>query len=350
MTHPLLKRLEIWGIPSMKIKSLLILVSIIAGLCISTFTAFMTYLIIGEPIGMKMFSKITFMVVLTLPMIVLFSYTIGRYLSKKIENITIRLDNIEENNFEYLPSLEKIKDFEHIHQAISNLSQRLEKSIETLKQNNQNLTEMIQAFAHDIKTPITIIQGYIEEIQESEISQDEKEQAIEVITKELHFMNELSNHSISYVSSFKVGNTKELIPFRAFVQTEVFPLLHLKENTQLINEIQDNITVQINKLDMKQTLLNLLHNANKFTDEGYIKIYNNQNDIIIEDSGCGIHSDNVQTLFEPFVTDDKSKNRKSTGFGLGLSICKNLLKKNDYDIRFDSSYDKGARVIIYKRL
>lgn len=334
----------------MKIKSLLIIVSIVAGLSISSFTAFMTYLIIGEPIGMKMVSKITFMVFLTLPMIMLFSYSIGGYLSKKIDTITLRLDAIEENTFHYSPEVEKIEDFEHIHHAITNLSGRLEKSIETLKQHNKNLTEMIQAFAHDIKTPITIIQGYIEEIQESNQSQEDKDKAIEIIIKEIDFMNELSNHSIAYISSFKESNHKETIPFKAFIQEEIVPLLHLKNSIRFLDEIDEKLYLTMNRLDMKQTLLNILHNANKFTDEGSIKIYNTNEDIIIEDSGCGLSLDDAQALFEPFITDDKSKNRQNTGFGLGLSICKNLLKKNSYDIYFDTDFTQGTRVCISKQV
>lgn len=330
----------------MKIKSLLVTVSLVAGLSISTFTAFMTYFIIGEPIGMKMFSKITLMVLLTLPIIVLFSYIIGQYLSKKVHRVTQRLDAITENNFEQSALTEYVKDFQHIHLAISSLSRRLEQAIKAHKQNSKNLEDMIQAFAHDIKTPITIIGGYIEELEEDTLLSSDKDHAIHVIQKELDFMNELSDHSLSYISSFQLPKMKEKIFLKAFVQEDIFPLLDVKVGITLINDLDDAFSLRINRLDLKQILLNLYHNANKFTQSGYIKICAQEERLILEDSGQGILKEDSEQLFEAFITDDSSKNRDHTGFGLGLAISRNLLDKNGYEIHFDAVYQKGARLII----
>lgn len=71
----------------------------VAGLSIALFTAVMTYIIIDEPIGMKMISKIALTIVATLPIIGLFSYYIGVKLSKKFDYIATRLDAIHENKF-----------------------------------------------------------------------------------------------------------------------------------------------------------------------------------------------------------------------------------------------------------
>ena len=330
----------------MKIKSLLVTVSLATGLAISTFTAFMTYFIIGEPIGMKMFTKITIMVLLTLPMIMLFSYMIGRYLSQKVDKVTERLDAITENHFEEGDTVEGVEDFQYIHTAISSLSTRLQQAIKTHKQNSQNLQDMIQAFAHDIKTPITIIGGYIEEIEEDKLSSLDKSHAIDVIHKELAFMNELSDHSISYISSFSLGTIKESIYIKIFVQEEIVPLLDVKEGLTLINELDKEFSFIINRLDLKQVLLNLYHNANKFTQSGYIKIYAQKDSLFLEDSGEGITKADSEQLFEPFITDDSSKNRNHTGFGLGLAISRNLLDKNGYEIHFDTTYKNGTRLII----
>lgn len=330
----------------MKIKSLLVSISLLTGLTISSFTAFMTYVIIGEPIGMKMFSKITLMVLVTLPMIMIFSYLIGGYLSKKVHKVTQRLDAITENNFEQSGIAERVEDFHHIHEAVSGLSKRLEASIKTHKQHSKNLQEMIQAFAHDIKTPITIIRGYVEELEEDNCSNEDKSHAIHIIQKELDFMNELSDDSISYISSFAHPRAKEDIRMRTFVQEEVFPLVDRKVEVTLINDLSEEWCLKMNRLDVKQVLLNLYHNAHKFTQKGFIKIYNEKDSLILEDSGEGIPKADSEQLFEAFVTYDSSKNRNHTGFGLGLAICRNLLAKNSYEIHFDTHYDKGARLVI----
>lgn len=93
----------------------------------------MTYLIIGEPIGMKMFSKIALVVVAALPAIVLISYGVGKYLFGKFEGIRYRLDQIADGNFVSIEPQERIADVERIHRSITLLSERLSELIEFLQ-------------------------------------------------------------------------------------------------------------------------------------------------------------------------------------------------------------------------
>ena len=185
----------------MKIKSFLIAIYMLAGLGIALFTAVMTYLIIDEPIGMKMFSKITLTILTTLPIIGLFSYYIGHYLSKKFDYIASRLDAISENRFIDDDHQDKIIDITEIHNSINALSSRLEQTILELQSNNKNLSSVITSLSHDIRTPLTIIDGYLEECEDGLVTQKEMPRVIDILKKETTYLNELSSEVITYLQS-----------------------------------------------------------------------------------------------------------------------------------------------------
>ena len=95
-------------------------------------------------------------------------------------------------------------------------------------------------------------------------------------------------------------------------------------------------------------MINLLHNASKYTQEGSITTKVEDKNIIIEDTGIGIDINDVETIFEPFVCLDESKNREKNGFGLGLSIAKNLAQNNGYTLILDKSYKAGCKFVLKK--
>jgi signal transduction histidine kinase len=102
---------------------------------------------------------------------------------------------------------------------------------------------------------------------------------------------------------------------------------------------------------IKQTLLNLVHNAIKFTNDGSVtievKAESKANDIstikfLITDTGIGIAKQAMARLFNPFMQADNSMTRKYGGTGLGLSICKSLVTLMSGDIGVQSEPGKGS--------
>lgn len=332
----------------MKIKSFLLLIYGVAGLVIALFTAIMTYIIIDEPIGFKMTSKIALTILATLPIIGIFSYLIGSYLSKKFEHISLRLDAINEDKFLQDTYEDKIEDITEIHHSIHQLSFRLEESIQELQENNQNLSSVIKSLSHDTKTPLTIIDGYLEEFEDGLIKLKQIPKVISILKKETAYLHELGSEVIGYIQSQELTLSKEKIYLKSFIESDIFPLLRVQKSVKLDCKIDDNIFIEFNQLALKKIFINLLHNASKYTHSGNITIKNDSKTIIIEDTGIGINPKYCKTIFEPFVCLDESRNREKNGFGLGLSIAKNLALSNGYELVFDCAYDDGCRFLLKK--
>ena len=245
----------------MKIKSFIIVVYLFAGLIISSLTAFMTFLIINEPIGFKMFSKIVFIIMLMLPIIGLISFYLGKYLSTKFSFIKNRLENIKEENFTYDDSVNVILEINEINESMNYLSSKLNDLIKNLKQKNANLSDLLISLAHDIKTPITVIYGYIEEIEDGLISDDDLPKALAHMKQELNFVNEITVDMLEYITSMKNHKERQKIDLKNFINFEVYPILEKQSAVKLINEVEKGFFIEFNTMDFKKVCLNILQNA-----------------------------------------------------------------------------------------
>jgi two-component system sensor histidine kinase SaeS len=329
----------------MKIKSFLITIYAIAGLCISIMTAIMTYLIIGQEIGSKMFFQIVLVIVFVLPIIILISYFLGNYLGKNFNEIQEKLKNIKQGEYKKQEESNKIKEIQEIHVSMNFLSNKLEVLIDDLKQKNQNLSNLLISMAHDIKTPITILNGYIEEIEDGLIKKEELPSILKSMKNEVNFLNELTIDMLQFINSMQNNKPKEKINLYKFLEDELLTLVPKKENIDFQNNIDKSFDLIFNKIDLKKICINLLCNSYKYTKSGYIKLYIEDNIIHFENSGESIEDKYKDKIFEPFFTLSKSRNRKESGFGLGLSIVDNLSRNNGYSC-FLKQNNKTSNIFI----
>jgi len=334
----------------MNAKMYLIVYYSIAGVIISLFTAVMTYWIIDVPIGSKMMFKIFLTVLATLPIIGILSYLIGRCLSERLAGISHCLNDINEDKFLVDKYEESITDINVIHDSIHKLSHRLEKSISTLKKNNAQLNNMILSLSHDIKTPLTIIDGYLEELEDDIVTIEQKTEVLATLKKETAYINELSSEVIHYIQSLE-GNVKKVsIVLKDFLHEEVCPLIRAPKEVELKCEIEEGFQIEFDLIGLKSILVNLLHNATKHTTKGSITIKSFENGVIIKDTGIGISKEEAEMIFEPFYCVDESKNREKSGFGLGLSIARNLAENNGYELSLDGDYGDGCQFILMEKI
>ena len=312
---------------------------------IALITAVMTYVIIGEHIGPKMFSKIALVVIAAMPIIALISYGIGRYFFAKFTRIDMRLEQIAQGEFYTIEPIEQIEELRNIHHLITILSTRLSSSMEALRVHNRAISDMTVSFAHDVKTPLTIIDGYLEEIRDGMVSEQELPATIDKLKQETAYINDLSTDILEYVHSMRTQRDAEQIVLVDLID-EITGRIMLFPNTRWDIDIPADFVIRFNRIDVKKLLMNLLHNSAKFTSQGSIRIFVEVNSIIVQDTGIGIDPEYFPRLFEPYSTADKSRNRQKSGLGLGLSIAKNLAFNNGYDLLFDETVMIGSRAVL----
>ena len=301
--------------------------------------------------------------------IVLASLLISQNIIKVIKSIVRITSNISNGQLEeridvstkdelgvLATSVNKMADFMVNAHSISEAkvvkqTKLLQESNNKLKENNQNLSTIIKSLSHDIKTPLTIINGYLEELDDGLIKCKEIPKITIILKRETAYLNELTSEVIGYIQSKEITIQKqETINLKEFLHLEVCSLLRVSKSVELKCEVADNDTIFFNPMALKKILVNLLHNASKFTQTGTITTSVENQSIIVQDTGIGIDDDSSKTIFEPFVRLDESRNRKNSSFGLGLSIASNLAQNNGYKLLLDTTYKEGARFILHDDL
>ena len=302
---------------------------------------------------------------ITIIIIVLASLLISNRIIKTIKNIVRITSNISKGKYkerisvytndelgELGESINKMADFmvnaNEISEAkVEEQTRLLQESNEKLQQYNQSLSTVIKSLSHDIKTPLTIIDGYIEELDDGMIQYDDIPRVTAILKKETAYLNELTFEVISYIQSKElVDEQREQVLLYSFLYNEIFPLLRIPQGVKLLCELDENTTIEFNRISLKKIFINLLHNASKYTSSGTIKVRLKGKDILIEDTGIGIDPQFSKAIFEPFFGLDESRNREKNGFGLGLSIASNLAQTNGYTLELDTSYTDGSRFIL----
>jgi signal transduction histidine kinase len=124
-----------------------------------------------------------------------------------------------------------------------------------------------------------------------------------------------------------------------------------KKGLDIHLDIADDIAnVVTDQRRLEQVLLNLLNNAVKFTQNGYVRIMcrteNDRYRLSVSDTGIGIRPKDIPGLFQPFHQIDSGITRKHEGTGLGLSICKKLLDMMDGTIDVQSQHGRGSTFTI----
>ena len=212
---------------------------------------------------------------------------------------------------------------------------------------------MIADIAHELRTPMTNLKGYIEGWSDGIIKPDNE--TLKILDYQVNtlskIIDDLSTLSLAEsgmlslnISEFELNNKiSEII--------NNFKLRSQSQNININNNITPDITINYDPQRFTQIVTNILNNSILATDDGGIISFststNNNNLLLkISDNGTGIPKDELPYIFDRFYRTDKSRNRQSGGSGLGLSIVKYLIESHNGTIKINSELSKGTEVLI----
>ena len=206
--------------------------------------------------------------------------------------------------------------------------------------------------SHDIRTPLNAILGYSELLQFGGQSQAERDEALNSIRSSGTTLLQLVNDVLDLAKMDSDKMTLQPEPVRLSQLTdEVFSSFRLAaagKEIELINRTADVPTVLLDEHRFRQILFNLVGNAVKFTEQGSVTVaasYADTNlEVSVSDTGCGIPSDMLTRILDPFVQvlDPSHSADRSQGTGLGLSISKRLVEVMGGRLIAESEFGKGS--------
>jgi len=225
--------------------------------------------------------------------------------------------------------------------------------ITAIKQMAAMKKEFVTNASHELKTPLTAISCFVENI-ESEDDIDAIKRYTAVIKKHSERLTKIVTDLLSLS---ELENNKNIELVKMDLSKTVFAAADLYKNRTEQKNIKLDFTktgnsffINGNEFYIEQMLVNLLDNALRYTEKGTItvKLESSPDKVIltVSDTGIGIAKEHLPRLFERFYVADKARSRKSGGTGLGLSIVKYITTIHNALITIDSTVNEGTSVTV----
>lgn len=218
-------------------------------------------------------------------------------------------------------------------------------------------SQFISTISHEIRTPLNAIIGVANLLQLGNPKPDQMDNLnILKISSEnlLQLVNNILDFSKLEAGKLQLENIDFNLRSLVFDVKDLFSIKAMEKNVELLINFDEKIpsVLKGDPLRINQLLINLVNNAIKFTDSGYVKIdlsvqLTTINHALIHfsvsDSGIGIPSSKQSQIFQSFTQADSNTTRKFGGTGLGLSICKRILENLNSKLQLESVVGKGSR-------
>lgn len=196
---------------------------------------------------------------------------------------------------------------------------------------------------HELKNPLTLIKGYSELIKDASINE------IKDFNNIINTQTDFAIYLINNISTFNklteklpVVLVKEEIKIKEIIDN-IFKIYKEKTNKiKFINNIDKKFSITTDKTLFTLILFNLVENAFKYTEKGYIKLYTEDNNIIIEDTGCGISKENLDKIYDLYFRACDY----IPGTGIGLYLVKEICNKLDIKINLETEVNKGTKIAL----
>jgi two-component system phosphate regulon sensor histidine kinase PhoR len=229
--------------------------------------------------------------------------------------------------------------------------------ITQLKKLEQTRKDFVANISHEIKTPITAIQGFADTLLEGAL--DDREHAVkflQTIKANSERINSLVDDLMT-ISKLELGVIKvekssvDIQDVAEHVLTVLRDKAAAKNLTIKARVLPEPRTIEADRDRLIQILTNLVDNAIKFTETGGVTFGDAQENgkvyLFVEDTGIGIPQKHLPRLGERFYRVDPGRSRNMGGTGLGLAIVKHLVKAHGWDIKIESTHGKGTKVKIF---
>lgn len=275
-----------------------------------------------------------FSVLLSIPLI---SY-VGKKFTKPILKLEKVASSISKGNFDVDCNV-KTND------EIETLSKSLNQMAIDLKKKYQLQRDFVANVSHDFKTPLSVIRSYSEAINDGLVNEENLEKYSKEIISEVDRLNTLVVDllQLSKLQDGAYSLDKQFFNLSNFVDECInyFNLITIERNISIISSIKP-LEIYADKKYLQRVLYNFIDNAIKFSDE-YTKIeifiseLNNHIKLSVKDYGVCIENDLLADIWDKYY-----KNSQSGGMGLGLAICKEILKMHDFEYGVASSDEFGT--------
>lgn len=280
-------------------------------------------------------------------------------LTRRLKRLNHEILRTTESRFTIAPALEKTNghgdEIDSLSNAFVDMSQQIRKQIDQLTENDRLRRELVSNISHDLRTPLSAMQGYIETllIKSDSMSAEERQHYLQIAQKHAIRLGSLIGDlfELSKLDSGSVAPSVESFSLPELVQDIVqeFQLESERKSISLHVEVDAAAAITMGDIGLIQRVLeNLVRNAIQFMHQGgdiTISITERPETVAIavSDTGPGIAEKDVPRIFDRFYRALDGEESRSDSSGLGLAIVKRILDLHDSRITVSSKLNAGTR-------
>ncbi len=292
-----------------------------------------------------MLFEVMLMELVALVFVAFFLYLFSRNITNPLAKINKALKEFSKGDFSRRVEYNSHNELGELASNVNSMADGLE-NLEKMR------SSFISDVSHELRTPLTSVSGFIEGIIDGTIPDTERDKYLKIALSETRRLSRIINDLLS-ATKLESSNIKlNKLDFDIYELAKIVLLNFENEITQKNIDVtfeadSDKYLINGDKDSYTQVLINLVHNAVKFTPEnGYIKICFKDDGkkctVSIKNSGDGIEKDKLSFIWERFYKTDSSRGSDKSGVGLGLYIVKRIIDAHDEKITVETSVGEST--------
>lgn len=299
-----------------------------------------------EKVKKNLFMTFAFAIIVA----VIASYFLSRYLVRRIQAIREAAHKVTEGNFNVQLVSGRKDEIGELTNDFNIMTASLKESNDEIKRQEERRRAFMADAAHEMRTPLTTINGILEGLEYDAIPEDSKEESVHLMQRETKRLIRLVNDNLDYerLRTNKISLNRHQINLKQATQ-RISKQLAKKaklENDVIIIDMADDVMVYADTDRLIQILFNIIQNGIQFTQNGKITIRaqnaKDGTDIQISDNGIGMTEEQIKNIWERYYKADASRIQTKGESGLGMAIVHELMQVHGGQITVESTPEKGT--------
>lgn len=284
------------------------------------------------------------------------SFIIANYITKRIKKMQAATHQVADGNFNVQIEHGNQDELDELAVDFNQMSDSLKRSSDEIQRQEQRRKEFFANAVHEMRTPLTTINGLLEGLKYNAIPEEKRDESIDLMISETKRLIRLVNVNLDY-ERIRSGSMK--LNITQFDATEALKkiIAHLtpqaqEANDQIKMDTDQSIPVDADYDRFTQIFYNIIQNAIQFTNNGKIMVQISRKneagtEIKVADTGIGMNQEQLDNIWERYYKADQSRARTKGESGLGLAIVHQLIQQHKGKIEVTSTEGKGTTFTLF---
>ncbi|HJA27165.1 MAG TPA: HAMP domain-containing histidine kinase [Candidatus Limosilactobacillus intestinigallinarum] len=284
------------------------------------------------------------------------SYFLARSITQRIQRLQKATHEVARGNYDVQVATEGKDEVTDLAQSFNTMTQSLAASQQEIRRQEERRRQFMADAAHEMRTPLTTINGILEGLEYDVIPEEDKQHSIHLMQNETRRLIRLVNDNLDYekIRTNQISMERKVFDAAA-VLANLQEQLNKKAQAQgdrIVLDVTPELRVYADYDRFVQIMFNITQNAIQFTKDGLITIQGRQvangSQFKISDNGIGMTKEQLANIWERYYKADRSRmNTKYGESGLGLAIVHQLVLLHGGKVTVESKYGQGTTFTVF---